>query len=587
MPNFFKKILAHKIILILVLLAAATSGYFGFKQLKGNKETKTGYVTSEAKNGSITVSVSGTGQVSVLNQVDLKPETSGKIVYIGVKNGQEVEAGELIAQIDASDAVQDVRDAKDSLETAELTLEKLLEPTDELTITKAKNSLEQAKESKTDAEDNLVESYEDGYNDVTDAFLDIPGLMAGLDDVIYGSDFGSTQWNIDYYETLTKQYIDAGKIYQVDQYVDKVIDSYNQAREHYEENLEDYQDTGRYSSEEVIEKLISQTYETSKDISESIKNMKNLIDFYEDTLTQKDISLPSTVRTHQSNLESYTGTINGHISSLSSSKSNISNTKSDIIDTERNIQEKTGDLAELLEDPDPLEIRSQKLTIQQKKNALADAQQKLADYYIRAPFDGIIAEVDAQLGESASSGTAIATIITSQKIAEITLNEIDAATVKVGQKVILEFDAVEDLSITGEVAEIDTLGTVSSGVVSYGVKITFDVQDERVKSGMSLSANIIIESKQNILTVPIGAVKTMDDTSYVEILVDGQAQRTTVVTGTSNDTTMEITEGLAEGDQVITQTTGGGTASTNSSKSNNDTMRGMMQLNGGGGGPPQ
>ena len=103
-------------------------------------------------------------------------------------------------------------------------------------------------------------------------------------------------------------------------------------------------------------------------------------------------------------------------------------------------------------------------------------------------------------------------LITKQKIAEISLNEVDAAKVKVGQKVTLTFDAIDGLSITGEVSEIDALGTVSQGVVTYGVKIAFDTQDERVKSGMSVSAAIITDVKQNVLLVPNAAVKSNERT---------------------------------------------------------------------------
>ena len=64
----------------------------------------------------------------------------------------------------------------------------------------------------------------------------------------------------------------------------------------------------------------------------------------------------------------------------------------------------------------------------------------------------------------------------------------DFLTIKVGDKATLTFDAVTDLSISGQVAEIDTVGTVSQGVVSYALKIAFDTQDTRVKPGMTVSA---------------------------------------------------------------------------------------------------
>jgi len=158
------------------------------------------------------------------------------------------------------------------------------------------------------------------------------------------------------------------------------------------------------------------------------------------------------------------------------------------------------------------------------------------------------------------------------------LNDIDAAPVQTGQKTTLTFDAVEGLSITGEVVEVDTLGTVNQGVASYDVKIAFDVQDERVKPGMSVSVNIITESKAGVLLVPLTAVKTMGKNSYVEILVDGQAQRKTVTVGSSSDTMIEIVEGLEEGEEIIIQTVTNGNSNTQNFNQNQGDPSRMMRM---------
>lgn len=579
MSKILKKIFAHKIILTIVVLVIVAAGYFGFTKIQGGKKQETSYVTAVVKKGNIIVSVSGTGQVSALNQVDINPEASGKVVYIGVEKGQEVKAGQLIAQLDATEALKSVRDAQANLESAKLSLEKLKKPADELDVIKAQNALVKAQEAKPNAEADLDKAYEDGFNNVANAFLDLPTLMVGLEGIVYGNDFSDNQWNIDYYKSRIDLYDENN---QGTVYADKAKASYKLARDNYEQNFKDYKNASRYSTNEVIEKLINQTYETTKDVAETIKNTKNLIDIFEDTLTKKNIAIPTKTATHQSNLESYTGTTNSLLSNLFSSKSAIDGAKEDIINADRDIEEKEQTLADLLAGADPLDIRSQDISLQQKENALLDAQQKLADYSVRAPFDGVIAELNLQKGESVSSGTAAATLITNQKIAEIALNEIDVAKVKVGQKVTLQFDAIEGLSITGEVAGVDILGTISQGVVSYNVKIAFDVQDERIKPGMSLSANIITDSKQDVLTIPIGAVKTAGDGSYIEYLVDGKLQRKPVTVGLSNDTMIEIIDGLSEGDQVITQTINGGSNTNTSTNLNqqrdNNPMRGMFEL---------
>ena len=116
-----------------------------------------------------------------------------------------------------------------------------------------------------------------------------------------------------------------------------------------------------------------------------------------------------------------------------------------------------------------------------------------------------------EVGEDASSGITMGTIITAQELATIVLNEVDVAKVKLGEKATLTFDAIPDLTIAGQVSEIDSVGTVSQGVVNYNVKISFATQDDRVKSGMSVDATIITDIAQNVVVVPNGAIKTANN----------------------------------------------------------------------------
>ena len=118
MNNILKTILKHKIILVVVIIIIAFGVRFTWQKIQNDKDGQPQYVSSAVEKGTITVSVSGTGQVSVSNQVDIKPEASGQVIYVGVKNGQEVKAGELIAQLNATDALKSVRDAQTNLESA-------------------------------------------------------------------------------------------------------------------------------------------------------------------------------------------------------------------------------------------------------------------------------------------------------------------------------------------------------------------------------------------------------------------------------------------------------------------------------------
>ncbi len=204
-------------------------------------------------------------------------------------------------------------------------------------------------------------------------------------------------------------------------------------------------------------------------------------------------------------------------------------------------------------------------------SALADLQyqeQQAAQRVVTAPIDGTVNAVNIKNGDdlsriSGSSSNAQAPIIIGDLNtlkAQVQVNEVDIPNVKVGQKATMTFSAIDGLTATGKVEKMDSLGTVSQGVVTYNVTIDFDSLDPRIRPEMSVSADIITDVKQDVLIVPNGAVKTRGGNSYVEVLNGGTVLTQVVVqTGASNDTDTEITNGLNVGDNVVTQTiTGSG-----------------------------
>jgi multidrug efflux pump subunit AcrA (membrane-fusion protein) len=547
--NLFKIALRHKIIAGVLVAALAGAGYYGYKTLWGNV-TEVRYAAAAVQKGTLVVSVSGSGQISASNQVDIKPKVSGDVVWVGIKASQEVEMGQTLLNLDDTDAQKAVADAELDLEETKLNLDKA--------VAQAPIDYKRKLESLKKAKDDLEKEYENTFNAISNAFLDLPAVMTGIQNILFGENLEkqSHQWNVDVYRNL----FDKEDKDLVGTLADIAEKDYRTAREAYDKNLTDFKNITRYSERVVLEELLQETLNTTKAIAQATKSESNLLDTVMDIANKKTRSLNSLIATFQSNLRSYLGTINSNLSSLLSQKSLLENTKATITDTERDIS-----ILEINNPTgiNPIDLQIAQNNIKKKESALADLKAKLADYAIRAPFAGIITKVNVKKGDSTSAGTTLTTLITRQKIAEVSLNEVDVAKIKVGQKVTLAFDAVEGLSITGEVAEIDAIGTVTQGVVNYNVKIVFDTQDEGVKPGMSVSAAIITDVKQDVLLVPNSAIKSNGNGQYVEILTDNTPQSRTVETGISNDTMTEIVSGLKEGDRVVTQTI---TANTNTTQ---------------------
>jgi len=621
MKRIIAFLLKRKIALIIAAVVLAGGGYWAKARFFQTEEAVR-YVFGEVQKGTLIDSISGTGQISVSNQVEVKAKASGEITAVYVKNGQEVKSGTLLVQIDASDGYKTVRDAETNLETAKLSLEKISQPADDYSImqaqnaiTSAKNNLEKLKfsqesdyqtalETKRKAKDNITKAYEDAYNEIASAFLDLPTVISGLNDILYGKDISAVELSVGSNQengSALLKATDKEEINEMRGYLASAQNDYKTAREKYDQNFKDYKEISRYSDNDKIEALLDETAETVKAIAQSAKSESNFLDAWADSRSKYSQPVFTSVKTYQNNLSGYISKTNSHLSSLLSLQKTLTdnedslasaerklkemkiNNPIEIADAETSIKEKEASLEKLKAGPDALDVRSQQLVIKQKENVLIEAKEALADYSARAPFDGVVAKVNVKKGDTASSGTSVATLVAKQMIAEISLNEVDAAKVQVGQKVTLTFDAIEDLSIAGAVAEIDTLGTVSQGVVSYTVKIVFDAQDERIKSGMTVSANIIINAKTDVLMIQTAALKTNSDGSYyVEQLENGSPVKKEVKIDSNNDTMTEITEGLSEGDSVITQTitasSSGATQSSGGSSSRNGGMGGMMML---------
>ncbi|MFA6338992.1 MAG: efflux RND transporter periplasmic adaptor subunit [Candidatus Paceibacterota bacterium] len=574
MKNLFLKIktyaIAHKIISIVVLIILVYGSYWSYNKLTSTSG-ETRYVLDTVKKGTIISSVTGSGQVSASNTVELKSKASGDVVYLANLEGQSVKSGTLIARLDTTSADKTVRDAQANLDSAKLSLEKTKQPADTLSLLQAQNAITNAEQSKKQAQDDLNKAYDDAFTAISNAFLDLPTVITGVQSVLYDNDYSSSQSNISYYNDLVQSWDT-----NVSNYRDNAASTYQTARTAYDKNFLDYKSTSRYADTQTIEKLLNETYATTKSISESVKSSSDLLSFVKDQLTTHNRNFPSQLTTDQTSLGTYTSKANSNLLSLLNMINTIKNDKNSIANSDLTIQEKTESLKKLQAGADTLDIQSSELSIKQRENALLDAQDTLANYYIRAPFDGVVAKINITALDSVSSGTSVATLVTKQKIAELSLNEVDAAKVKVGQKATLTFDAISDLSIAGQVSQVDSIGTVSQGVVTYAIKINFDTQDDRVKSGMSVSASIITDSKQDVLVVPSSAVKSQNGTSYVEIFspaltatsgTQGTPSATapkqqTVEVGLSDDTSIEIISGLKEGDQIVTKTITASSATT-------------------------
>lgn len=201
---------------------------------------------------------------------------------------------------------------------------------------------------------------------------------------------------------------------------------------------------------------------------------------------------------------------------------------------------------------------------------------RLSSPTITAPFFGIIESVGLVEGMVLTSSSST-TSVNSERVAvikgdslpvvSVSLSEIDVPKVKVGQKVTVTLDSISDATFTGVVATVDRVGTVSSNVTSYIANIKLDSGSEAILPNMAATANIILETKTDVLKVPSTALTTQNGTTYAKTLVNGKKIDAPVEVGISSDADTEITSGLTEGATVITGTSTSGTSASSGTRS--------------------
>lgn len=220
-------------------------------------------------------------------------------------------------------------------------------------------------------------------------------------------------------------------------------------------------------------------------------------------------------------------------------------------------------------------VESAKSSLQSSLVSLNYQKKQATKRNVTSPIDGTVNAVNIKNGDdlsklSSGSSRQVPIIIGDLGTlkAQVQVNEVDIPNASIGQKAMLTFSAIDGLSVSGKVEKMDSLGTLSSGVVTYNVTIGFDTLDHRIKPGMSASASIITGVKQDVILIPNSAVKTQGDVSYIEILVNQTPQQKPVEIGMSNNTDTEIIRGVAVGDTIVTQTIISGTSATSSTSSN-------------------
>lgn len=186
---------------------------------------------------------------------------------------------------------------------------------------------------------------------------------------------------------------------------------------------------------------------------------------------------------------------------------------------------------------------------------LGKSAERLGEARVLAPIDGIVANLNTQVGQSviggvSAGGTLLMTLADTRVIqAEIAVDESDVAEMRIGIPVRVTVDALPDRTFGGKVARIAPQATVTQNVTQFNVVVTLSDPDRLLRLGMSADGEFIVTERRDVLLVPSEAIRGKD--AKVVNLVEGGALVPVVVeTGATDGRQVEITKGLTEGQTI-------------------------------------
>ena len=179
------------------------------------------------------------------------------------------------------------------------------------------------------------------------------------------------------------------------------------------------------------------------------------------------------------------------------------------------------------------------------------ARVQLEKAHIVAPFSGIVGLRHVSVGEYITAGQALVNLEAIDPVkADFRVPEKFLPAIKVGQTILIKVDAFPDDNFEGKVYAIDPRLDVAGR--SLLVRALVPNKDRRLRPGLFARVTVLLQLKEDALTVPEQAIVPQGDSQFVFKIVDGKVQFTKVVIGTRREGRVEIIEGLTAGDQVVT-----------------------------------
>lgn len=542
MINFLKKPIV--IISFIILIGGVIGGYAYFG---GDSAPAYDFIVAEKRD--IIQEVSVTGRVKPAENVDLAFEKAGKVSRVYADAGNKIGVGQTLVVLENSETAAQLAQAEAGIESAKA---KLVQYEAALTSEQAKLAelkrgarpeeiqvqevkVANAKTALEDAKKNLVDKLQDAYTKADDA------VRNKVDQFFSNPRSDSPQ--ISFF----------------------VIDS----------QLETDVEWGRLLMEYTLKKWkvsidqLTITSDLANYLGEARKNLGEVKSFLDKVAlavnnpnNKPDSVSQATYDGWRTDVATARTNINTAITNLSTAEERLGTEESDLALAEQELTLKNAGTAEEQITAQEAQVKRAEADITSQEAGIKEAEANAQHYraqisktILRAPINGIVTTQDAKVGEIISANTVIVSLISEAKFEiEANVPEADIAKVKIGNTAKVTLDAYgRDVVFETKVVAVDPAETIVDGVATYKVTFQFTKEDERVRSGMTANIDIASDSRENVIAVPQRAIIEKNGDKFVRILNGEDFREVKVETGLrGSDGNIEITEGVNEGDKVVT-----------------------------------
>ncbi|MFA6410498.1 MAG: HlyD family efflux transporter periplasmic adaptor subunit [Candidatus Buchananbacteria bacterium] len=562
-----KKIIKSKIFWVILVIVIIIIG-FVVKTIAQPKKIK--YDTQPVKRGDVIQTVTATGQVKSASEVELNFKNIGKISTLKAKVGDTVKAGDILATQKATDLEISIAKYRNELAKAKANLDKIISGATKEDIAVYQAAVDKYQgdlaSAKTDLENTKATYKQTWENEKQNIIVDMSGALSKAN-VSLQKVYDTLYYKGDPNSLSTSNY----------SLKSQVRNEYDEARGKVIAAQSVYDTASMTPDDEKINLAADSVLSSIIKVAQTVNDLGSLLDYaiVTSNMSQTELdALKVTINAERATAEANIGTLQGAKHDLETARLNyqtkVSDAQDAIFSAEKNLAKAQADLA-YKEAP----ARTEDIVLYQAayRNAEADLRLALDNYentLLKAPIDGVITEVNYEVGEqtgltqNAAGSPAIRMLAAQNYEIEVNIPESDITKINLADVVDITLDAFSDSDLfKGNVTTINPAQTKIQDVVYYRVTVIFSLDQpenvrslvEKIKPGMTANVTVSTAKATDVLIIPLRAVKEKDDKSYVQILENEQPKSIDVILGLKGDEGMvEVKSGLVEGQSVITYT---------------------------------